>query len=112
MAVLQTKWLHKFIPTPNHASGREQLRAGIGAIVALMLTALMSYFLRKGHSCMAFLVAPMGATSVLLAAPLAGGLAIVAMFLLRCLHPPGGAAHPAGAQYRRPGADRTDRRHA
>lgn len=29
--------------------------------------------------------------SVLLAAPLAGGLAIAAMFSLRCLHPPGGA---------------------
>ena len=29
--------------------------------------------------------------SLLLAAPLAGGLAIAAMFALRCLHPPGGA---------------------
>jgi CBS domain-containing membrane protein len=32
-----------------------------------------------------------GIDNVLLAAPLAGGLAILAMFLLRCLHPPGGA---------------------
>jgi CBS domain-containing membrane protein len=128
MAGLQTKWLQKFLPMAHNASGREQARAGIGAIVGLTLTAFMSYFLLKGHSGMAFLVAPMGASSVLLfavpasplaqpwpvfggnlvsavvgvacahaidnpllAAPLAGGLAILAMFLLRCLHPPGGA---------------------
>ncbi|MES2758733.1 MAG: HPP family protein [Pseudomonadota bacterium] len=128
MAVSQTKWLQKFLPAPNSASGREQVRAGIGAIVGLTLTAFLSYFLLNGHSGMAFLVAPMGASAVLLfavpasplaqpwpvlggnlvsaivgvacaqaidnallAAPLAGGLAILAMFLLRCLHPPGGA---------------------
>ncbi len=122
------EWFEKFLPKPNTASGREQIRAGIGAIVGLMLTAFMSYFLLNGKSGMAFLVAPMGASSVLLfgvpasplaqpwsvfggnvvsaivgvtcahaianpmlAAPLAGGLAILCMFLMRCLHPPGGA---------------------
>jgi CBS domain-containing membrane protein len=128
MTVARTGWYEKFLPKPNTASGREQLRAGIGAIVGLMLTAFMSYFLLNGKSGMAFLVAPMGASSVLLfavpasplaqpwsvfggnlvsalvgvtcaqmidnpmlAAPVAGGLAILTMFLLRCLHPPGGA---------------------
>ena len=128
MAVSHMEWLDKFLPKPNTASGREQLRAGIGAIVGLMLTAFLSYFLLKGQSGMAFLVAPMGASSVLLfgvpasplaqpwsvfggnvvsaivgvtcaqlidnpmlAAPLAGGFAILCMFLMRCLHPPGGA---------------------
>ena len=128
MAASHTQWLDKFLPKPNTASGREQLRAGIGAIVGLMLTAFLSYFFLSGKSGMAFLVAPMGASSVLLfgvpasplaqpwsvfggnvvsaivgvtcaslidnpmlAAPLAGGFAIVCMFLLRCLHPPGGA---------------------
>lgn len=128
MAVSQTQWLEKFLPKPNTASGREQLRAGIGAIVGLMLTAFLSYFFLNGKSGMAFLVAPMGASSVLLfgvpasplaqpwsvfggnvvsaivgvtcaslvenpmvAAPLAGGFAILCMFLMRCLHPPGGA---------------------
>jgi CBS domain-containing membrane protein len=128
MAVSQMEWVGKFLPKPNTASGREQLRAGIGAIVGLMLTAFMSYFLLNGKSGMAFLVAPMGASSVLLfgvpasplaqpwsvfggnvvsaivgvtcahaidnpmlAAPMAGGLAILCMFLMRCLHPPGGA---------------------
>jgi CBS domain-containing membrane protein len=122
------EWVDKFLPKPNTASAREQVRAGIGAIVGLTLTAFMSYFLLKGQSGMAFLVAPMGASSVLLfgvpasplaqpwsvfggnvvsaivgvtcaraidnpmlAAPLAGGLAILCMFLMRCLHPPGGA---------------------
>ena len=128
MAVSRMEWFEKFLPKPNTASGREQIRAGIGAIVGLMLTAFMSYFLLNGKSGMAFLVAPMGASSVLLfgvpasplaqpwsvfggnvvsaivgvtcahaidnpmlAAPLAGGLAILCMFLMRCLHPPGGA---------------------
>jgi CBS domain-containing membrane protein len=128
MAVSHMEWLEKFLPKPNTASGREQLRAGIGAIVGLMLTGFMSYFLFNGKSGMAFLVAPMGASSVLLfgvpasplaqpwsvfggnvvsalvgvtcaqaidnpmlAAPMAGGLAILCMFLMRCLHPPGGA---------------------
>ena len=128
MAVSHLEWLGKFLPKPNTASRREQLRAGVGAIVGLMLTAFLSYFFLNGKSGMAFLVAPMGASSVLLfgvpasplaqpwsvfggnvvsaivgvtcarlidnpmlAAPLAGGFAIVCMFLLRCLHPPGGA---------------------
>jgi CBS domain-containing membrane protein len=128
MAVSHMEWLDKFLPKPNTASGREQLRAGIGAIVGLMLTAFLSYFFLNGKGGMAFLVAPMGASSVLLfavpasplaqpwsvfggnvvsaivgvtcaslvdnpmlAAPLAGGFAIVCMFLMRCLHPPGGA---------------------
>ncbi|MDB5917944.1 MAG: hypothetical protein JWR40_2178 [Massilia sp.] len=128
MAVSHREWLDKFLPKPNTASGREQLRAGIGAIVGLVLTAFLSYFFLNGKSGMAFLVAPMGASSVLLfavpasplaqpwsvfggnvvsaivgvtcaslidnpmlAAPLAGGFAIVCMFLMRCLHPPGGA---------------------
>jgi len=128
MAASHIEWLGKFLPKPDTASGREQLRAGIGAIVGLMLTAFLSYFFLSGKSGMAFLVAPMGASSVLLfgvpasplaqpwsvfggnvvsaivgvtcaslidnpmlAAPLAGGFAIGCMFLLRCLHPPGGA---------------------
>ena len=128
MPVSQTKWLQNFLPIPNHASGREQIRASIGAVVGLALTAFMGHFLLKGYSGTAFLLAPMGATAVLLfavpasplaqpwpvlggnlvsaivgvacahsidnmllAAPLAGGLAILAMFLLRCLHPPGAA---------------------
>jgi CBS domain-containing membrane protein len=128
MAVSWMEWLEKFLPRPNTASRTEQFRAGAGAVLGLMLTALMTHLMLRDTSGMAFLVAPMGASSVLLfgvpasplaqpwsvfggnvvsaivgvfcahaiadpmyAAPLAGGLAIVCMFLLRCLHPPGGA---------------------
>lgn len=128
MAVAWMEWLENFLPRPNTASRTEQFRAGAGAVLGLMLTALMTHLMLRDTSGMAFLVAPMGASSVLLfgvpasplaqpwsvfggnvvsaivgvfcahaiadpmfAAPLAGGLAIVSMFLLRCLHPPGGA---------------------
>ena len=128
MAVLRREWFESFLPKPNTAGRTEQVRAGAGAIVGLLLTALISHLLLRDHSGMAFLVAPMGASSVLLfgvpasplaqpwsvfggnvvsaivgvtcallipdpmlAAPVAGGMAIVCMFLMRCLHPPGGA---------------------
>jgi CBS domain-containing membrane protein len=128
MAEQRMGWWATFLPQATTASRTEQLRAGAGAIVGLLVTALISYFLLDGKSGMAFLIAPMGASSVLLfavpasplaqpwsvfggnvvsalvgvtcahavanpmlAAPLAGGLAILCMFLTRCLHPPGGA---------------------
>ncbi|MEW6370671.1 MAG: HPP family protein [Pseudomonadota bacterium] len=120
------QWLHGFLPQPLAAGRTERLRAAIGACIGLFVTALLSHVLAPGLS--AFLIAPMGASAVLLfcvpasplaqpwsvvggntlsalvgvacahlvpdpllAAPLAGCLAIAAMFALRCLHPPGGA---------------------
>lgn len=114
------------MPPANTANRLEQLRASAGAFVAMVITSLVSVQL-MGESGV-WLIAPMGASSVLLfclpgsplaqpwsviggntvaalvgiacaahvgnplvAAPLAGGLAIAAMFVLRCLHPPGGA---------------------
>ena len=121
-----TQWLHGFLPQPLAASRTERLRATAGACVGLFVTALLSHMLAPGLA--AWLIAPMGASAVLLfcvpasplaqpwsvvggntlsalvgvacwhlvpdpllAAPLAGCLAIAAMFALRCLHPPGGA---------------------
>ncbi|MES2152400.1 MAG: HPP family protein [Pseudomonadota bacterium] len=121
-------WLTRYLPQPNTAGRAEQLRAGAGALLGLALTAALSYA-ALGAAGAAWLVAPMGASAVLvfgvpasplaqpwsviggntisaligvacvhwidspmLAAPLAGALAILAMFTLRCLHPPGGAA--------------------
>ena len=109
-----------------------QARAAFGAIVGLMLSGVLSQLVlawSAPDAHIAWLVAPMAASAVLLfcvpasplaqpwpviggnvvsaltgvvcaqlvpdpmfAAPLAGGLAIAMMFLLRCLHPPGGAA--------------------
>lgn len=116
----------KLMPPANTASRTEQLRASAGAFVAMVVTSVVCVQL-MGESAV-WLIAPMGASSVLLfclhgsplaqpwpviggnavsalvgiacaaqidnallAAPLAGGLAIAAMFALRCLHPPGGA---------------------
>lgn len=105
----------------------ERLRAGIGALIAIALTAGIAQLI-VGRAAVPTLVAPMGASAVLLfgvpasplaqpwsiiggnlisacvgvtcaylipdptdAAALAVGLAICAMFALRCLHPPSGA---------------------
>jgi len=120
------QWLHGFLPQPLAAGRAERIRAALGAAIGLFVTALASHMLAP--SLAAWLIAPMGASAVLLfcvpasplaqpwavvggntlsalvgiacwhavpdpllAAPLAGCLAIGAMFALRCLHPPGGA---------------------
>lgn len=120
------QWLHGFLPQPLAAGRTERVRAALGACVGLFVTALLSHVLAPDLA--AWLIAPMGASAVLLfcvpgsplaqpwsviggntlsalvgvacaylvpdpllAAPLAGCLAIAAMFALRCLHPPGGA---------------------
>ena len=147
MANTMKEWLAGFRPQPHTAGRTEQMRAAAGALLGLMMTGLVGYATLGGIEGAAFLIAPMGASAVLLfclpasplaqpwsvvggnvvsalvgitcahwigepllAAPLAGGLAIGAMFLLRCLHPPGGAValtavlagpavHAAGYQF-------------
>jgi len=120
------QWLHGFRPQPLPTGKLERLRAVIGACAGLFVTALATHMLAPQLAV--YLIAPMGASAVLLfcvpgsplaqpwavvggntvsalvgvacfhlvpdvllAAPLAGCLAIGAMFVLRCLHPPGGA---------------------
>jgi CBS domain-containing membrane protein len=127
MADQRIEWLRSFLPQPHTASTTERGRAVAGALLGLLLTAVVSH-LALGPQAAAYLIAPMGASAVLLfcvpasplaqpwsivggnavsalvgvtcaqwitqpmlAAPLAGCLAIGAMFYLRCLHPPGGA---------------------
>jgi CBS domain-containing membrane protein len=126
MPPVRLSLLAQLLPLPNTAGRTEQLRASVGALAGLALTAWIS--LHFIGSAGIWLIAPMGASSVLLfclpssplaqpwsviggnvvsalagiacvklcgdtllTAPLAGGLAIAAMFALRCLHPPGGA---------------------
>jgi len=121
-------WLKAFWPAPTSASRHERLRVVGGALLGILGTALLS------RACLptgvaVWLVAPMGASAVLVfgvpasplaqpwavvggntvsalvgvacaqampdtavAAALAVAGAIAAMFLLRCLHPPGGAS--------------------
>jgi CBS domain-containing membrane protein len=122
------QWLRPFLPQPNTVPRTERMRAVAGALVGLLLTAGLSMAFTGADSVQLALVAPMGASAVLLfcvpasplaqpwsviggntisalvgvacyhaigspllAAPLAGCLAILVMFRLRCLHPPSGA---------------------
>ena len=120
-----------WLPGPSNVSRPEQLRAAAGALYGLLITALFAHYLLARTGTSIFMIAPMGASAVLLfavpASPLAqpwsvfggnvisglvgvacvrwfgdslplpllgglaGGLAIAAMFVMRCLHPPGGA---------------------
>ena len=118
-------------PHPVALPPSGQARAAIGALFGLLLSGVLSQAVlawTAPGAHIAWLVAPMAASAVLLfcvpasplaqpwpviggnvvsaltgaacaqlvpdpmfAAPLAGGLSIAMMFLLRCLHPPGGA---------------------
>jgi CBS domain-containing membrane protein len=132
MSSLTMQWLRAFVPQRNTVPRHERMRSVAGALVGLLLTAGLSMQL-LGIPVLPLatqlpLIAPMGASAVLLfcvpasplaqpwaviggntisaligivcaraignpllAAPLAGALAILVMFLLRCLHPPSGA---------------------
>lgn len=119
----------RLLPAALAVDGRERLRAAIGALAGVLLAGLVARWCAVPWGAGVWLVAPMGASAVLLfalpssplaqpwpviggnvlstlvgiviaarvpdlpvAAALAVGVAIGLMFLLRCLHPPGGAA--------------------
>ncbi|MEO7639822.1 MAG: HPP family protein, partial [Ramlibacter sp.] len=136
-------WLGALWPGPVRVDGRERLRAFVGAAAGVLVAGLACRGLAGAGSLSPWLVAPIGASAVLVfavpASPLAQpwaviggntvsaligtacvlaipdpaiagavavGLAIAAMFQLRCLHPPGGASallvvltHTADAQF-------------
>ncbi|KND59686.1 putative transmembrane protein [Candidatus Burkholderia verschuerenii] len=116
------RWLRAFVPAPVTLKWTERLRAGLGASIGI------AHLVVGDASVLPFLIAPMGASAVLLfavpasplaqpwsivggnlvsatvgvacamlvrdpvdAAALAIGVAICAMFALRCVHPPSGA---------------------
>ncbi len=119
-------WMRGFWPAPMMVSFSERVLSCMGAVLGLLFSGWLSYEVLGNAS--PWLIAPMGASAVLLfavpasplaqpwsiiggnlisaligvtcatvlghdawVAALAGGLAIAAMFALRCLHPPGGA---------------------
>ena len=125
-------WLKAFLPAPLAVDAKERWRAATGAAIGIAITALLCRMIvdfgLTADAIGPWLVAPLGASAVLVfavpASPLAqpwsvvGGnvvsalagivcvqwipdtalagaaavsLAIGAMFVLRCLHPPGGA---------------------
>jgi CBS domain-containing membrane protein len=116
------------LPARAGVSARERLRVVLGAALGLSLAAALSHWLADPLIALPWLIAPLGATTVLvfaapaspmaqpwaailgntvsalagiicarsigdpaLAAGAAASLAIAAMFLFRCMHPPGGA---------------------
>lgn len=125
------KTLHRiyaYLPKPMAVDGIERLRAACGALIAIVLTGLATRLALGSTADLPALIAPMGASAVLLfalpasplaqpwsivggnivsaaigvacarwigepmlAASLAVACAIITMFALRCLHPPGGA---------------------
>ncbi|MBN3810701.1 HPP family protein [Paraburkholderia sp. Ac-20347] len=122
------RWLARFAPNPNTLRWRERLRSGVGALIGIGFTGALSHHLLGNASSIPYLIAPMGASAVLLfgvpasplaqpwsiiggnlvsatvgvtaallipdpvmAAAVAVGVAICAMFTLRCVHPPSGA---------------------
>lgn len=123
------KLLLPFVPILAGATLRDRLLACVGALIGIVVTSLLSATVLDAWALFPLLVAPVGASAVLVfavpASPLAQpwsvlggnvvsalvgvlaahfvsipnlavgvavGGAIVAMSLLRCLHPPGGAA--------------------
>ncbi|MGY4828260.1 HPP family protein [Sphaerotilaceae bacterium SBD11-9] len=122
-------WLRGFIPARMRVNTRERLRVVCGAAIGLLVSGLLGWFFAEHAGHAPWLIAPIGASAVLVyglpASPLAQpwsvvggntvsalvgmacvaawgtspwvagvavGLAIGAMFALRCLHPPGGAS--------------------
>ncbi len=123
-----SSWLNRLLPAGTPVNGVEVLRSCVGAAIGIVLTGVLSREALGTTTAALWLMAPMGASAVLLFAvpssPLAqpwsivGGnlaaaligvtcyraigtpilaasaailLAIAAMFMLRCLHPPSGA---------------------
>lgn len=123
-----SNWLKGFRPAPLIVNASERWRSIVGALLGIVFTAILSR-LCASSAAAAWLVAPLGASAVLvfavpasplaqpwsvvggntisalmgvlcvqliddpaLAAGVAVAAAVVAMFYLRCLHPPGGAA--------------------
>ncbi|MDB5790499.1 MAG: hypothetical protein JWQ80_523, partial [Massilia sp.] len=79
MRAIFTQWLHGFLPEALAAGKHERVRAGLGACLGLFVTALATHMLAPGLA--AYLIAPMGASAVLLfclpASPLAQPWAVV-----------------------------------
>ena len=64
-----------WLPGPSNVSRPEQLRAAAGALCGLLITALFAHYLLARTGTSIFMIAPMGASAVLLFAVPASPLA-------------------------------------
>lgn len=88
-------WIRGFYPEAMAVNYTERLRASIGACVGILLTSVLTYYVEGNASTIPFLIAPMGASAVLLFAvpssPLAqpwsvlGGNMLAAFIGITCL---------------------------
>ncbi|BAN25484.1 HPP family protein [Caballeronia insecticola] len=69
------RWLHGFLPAPVTLRWTERLRAGLGALIGIALTGGVAHLVAGASSAIPFLIAPMGASAVLLFAVPASPLA-------------------------------------
>ena len=76
-----TRWLTGFAPSRVSINQRERLRSSIGALIGIALTGGLAHWLLGSVSIVPFLIAPMGASAVLLfgvpASPLAQPWSII-----------------------------------
>lgn len=83
------RWLRSFIPGSLHVTRRESLRACLGALFGIALTGLITTWAVGLSSDLPWLIAPMGASAVLLfaapASPLAQPWALIGGNLLAAL---------------------------
>lgn len=94
MSSLLLPWMRAWLPARAAVSGRERLRAVLGALVGIAITGLLSAFVLQGTPGAIALIAPMGASAVLLfavpASPLAqpwsviGGNVVSALIGVTC----------------------------
>ena len=68
-------WLKRFIPAPAAMGPREKIRAGLGIFCGIGITALISTLAVSGMANAPLLIAPMGASAILLFAVPASPLA-------------------------------------
>ena len=75
------RWLTRFSPSRVTVTWRERLRSGGGALVGIALTGALAHRLTGGDPAVPYLIAPMGASAVLLfgvpASPLAQPWSII-----------------------------------
>lgn len=108
MNAVQAPWWHNLLPPTASVSQRERLRAGAGALLGIAITGVVSAWLVDSPVLALWLMAPMGASAVLLfgvpASPLAqpwsilGGNVLAALIGVACaklIAPPVAAAAAA-----------------
>ncbi|MES2353261.1 MAG: HPP family protein [Pseudomonadota bacterium] len=69
------RWLHGFVPGPVAVNNTERFRACIGALIGILLTGVLSHLALGSTVNLPLLIAPMGASAVLLFAVPASPLA-------------------------------------